>query len=64
MKKTFIALMTLAVAAVSCNKADVISVDRQAITFGEAFVDNATKVTDPTYGTVNKLTKFNVFTIL
>ena len=43
MKKTFIALMTLAVAAVSCNKADVISVDRQAITFGEAFVDNATK---------------------
>jgi hypothetical protein len=38
----------------------VISVDRQLIAFGNAFVDNATKATDPTYGT-EALTKFNVY---
>ena len=42
MKKTFIALMTLAALA-SCNKAEIIETNRQAITFGEAFIDNATK---------------------
>ena len=61
MKKTFIALMTLATLA-SCNKAEIIETNPDSIiTFGEAFVDNATKATDPTYGTVNKLTKFNVY---
>lgn len=58
MKKTLFVLMTLAVAAVSCNKADVISVDRQAITFGEAFVDNATKAD---YSSGKTLSKFNVW---
>ena len=43
MKKTLFALISLAVAAAGCNKAEVISVDRQLIAFGEAFVDNATK---------------------
>lgn len=52
--------MTIAALAASCNKAEVIEVNRQAITFGEAFVDNATKATDPTYGAVD-LTKFNVY---
>ena len=43
MKKTLFALIALAVAATACNKAEVISVDRQAIIFGNAFVENATK---------------------
>ena len=61
MKKTFIALMTLAALA-SCNKAEIIETNSGGvITFGNAFVENATKATDPTYGTVNKLTKFNVY---
>ena len=60
MKKTLFALIALAVAAAGCNKAEVIDTNRQAIAFGEAFVDNATKATDPTYGAV-ALTKFNVY---
>ena len=59
MKKTLFALAALAMLA-ACNKAEVISVDRQAIAFGNAFVENATKATDPTYGEVD-LTKFNVY---
>ena len=43
MKKTLFALIALAVAAAGCNKDEVISVDRQAIIFGNAFVENATK---------------------
>ena len=47
MKKTLFAI--LALAAVACNKADVIdSNPGEAIQFGNAFVDNATKV-DPSY---------------
>ena len=60
MKKTLFALIALAVAAAGCNKAEVIDTNRQAIAFGEAFVDNATKATDPTYGEV-ALTKFKVY---
>ena len=59
MKKTLIALAALAMVA-ACNKAEVIDTNRQAIAFGEAFVENATKATDPTYGEV-ALTKFNVY---
>lgn len=60
MKKTLIAI--LALAAVACNKAEVVSVaEGEAIQFGNAFVDNATKAdyssTDiasfNVYGTVN-----------
>lgn len=60
MKKTFIAIMAIAALA-ACNKAEVLETAKgDAITFGEAFVDNATKATDPTYGAV-ALTKFNVY---
>ena len=59
MKKTFIAI--LALAAVACNKAEVIdSNPGEAIAFGDAFVDNATKATDPSYS-ANDITKFNVY---
>lgn len=58
MKKTLFVLIAFAVAAVGCNKADVISVDRQAITFGNAFVDNATKAD---YSSGKALEQFKVW---
>ena len=61
MKKTLFAILALA-AIVACNKADVIdSNPGEAILFGNAFVDNATKAaTDPSYNSTN-LTAFNVY---
>lgn len=60
MKKTIFAILVLAAVA-ACNKAEVIeSNPGEAIEFGDAFVDNATKADDPTYGAV-ALTKFNVY---
>ena len=61
MKKTFIALMTIAALA-ACNKAEVLETAKgDAIAFGEAFVDNATKATDPTYSGEADLTSFDVY---
>lgn len=67
MKKTIFSILALA-AIVACNKADVIdSNPGEAIQFGNAFVDNATKATsatDPSYSTTGKgvaLTQFNVY---
>lgn len=53
----------MAVAAmVGCSKNEVVSVNREEISFGKAFVDNATKADDPSYGTTSKqLEKFNVY---
>ena len=54
----------LAVAAlVSCSNEEVLEVDKgEAIAFGDAFVDNATRATDPSLGTTAKpLTTFNVW---
>lgn len=59
MKKIFAVIM--AVAAVACSNDDIISIDRQAIGFGNAFVDNATRVD---YSTEGALTKFNVYGIV
>jgi hypothetical protein len=62
MKKTIIAIMVITATAVACNKAEVIeSNPGQAIAFGEAFVDNATKATDNTYSGTSDLTSFNVY---
>ena len=67
MKKTLIAILALAAVA-ACNKAEVIeSNPGEAIEFGDAFVDNATKAdyssTDITafnvYGTVNDVNIYN-----
>ena len=54
----------LAVAAlVSCSNEEVLEVNKcEAISFGNAFVDNATRATDPSLGTTaNPLTTFNVW---
>lgn len=60
MKKTFIALLAIASVA-ACNKADLVSVaEGDLISFGNAFVDNATKATDPSYSS-NDIEKFNVY---
>ncbi len=68
MKKIFVAIMALG-ALVSCSKDELISESRQAIEFGNAFVDNstrATSATDPSYYTngtegFTQLTSFKVY---
>lgn len=60
MKKFFIAIVALA-AAVSCSNDDIISIDRQTIGFGNAFVDNATRIDDPSYGADNLIDEFKVY---
>ena len=71
MKKIFIALLAIASVA-ACNKADVIeTVEGEAIEFGNAFVDNATKADYSTdninkinvYGTVNNVKIFDYATV-
>ena len=57
MKKIFFAAIALAALA-SCAKEEFVSVNRQAISFGEAFVDNATRAD---YSDGQELTTFDVF---
>ena len=60
MKKLFIA--TLAIAALaSCNNDQVINFDKYPINFGDAFVDNSVRATDPSYGTGKPVDHFNVY---
>lgn len=61
MKKTIFAILALAAVA-ACNKAEVIeSNPGEAIEFGDAFVDNATKAAiDPSYNETS-LTQFKVY---
>lgn len=60
MKKILISMLAVA-ALVSCSKEESIRVDQgEAIAFGNAFVDNATRAEDKTYGEVD-LTVFNVY---
>ena len=58
MKKLFIAMLAVA-AVTACAKDEAISIDRQAIGFGNPFVENAVRA-DYSDG-VQKLTKFNVY---
>ena len=57
MKKIFFAAIALAALA-SCAKEEFVSVNRQAISFGEAFVDNATRAD---YSVAGNLTEFYVY---
>ncbi|MBQ9137033.1 MAG: hypothetical protein IJX65_00155 [Alistipes sp.] len=59
MKKTlFFALAALLFA--SCAKNEVVELNREAISFGDAFVENSTRAEDKTYGAVD-LEAFNVY---
>lgn len=58
MKKLFIAMLAVA-AVTACAKDEAISIDRQAIGFGNPFVENSTRA-DYSDG-VQKLTQFNVY---
>lgn len=58
MKKIFIAVMAVAALA-SCAKEETVNIDRgDAIAFGDAFVENATRAI---YETANDITGFTVF---
>lgn len=61
MKKIFLAVVALA-AMTACSNDEFVSVDRAPINFGEAFVDNATRAADLTYGGgTTQLTEFSVY---
>lgn len=57
MKKFFIAIVALA-AAVACSNDDIISIDRQAIGFGNPFVENSVRAD---YSVGKSLTDFTVY---
>lgn len=61
MKKIFFAAIAL-IALVSCAKEETLRVNRQEIAFGEAFVDNATRATDNTYGNITGFTVYGTVT--
>ena len=59
MKRIFVAIMALG-ALVSCSKDELVSVNRQAIQFGNAFVENSTRADDPSYS-ANDIASFQVY---
>ena len=60
MKKILISMLAVA-ALVSCSKEESIRVAQgELISFGNAFVDNSTRATDPSYST-NDIESFNVY---
>jgi hypothetical protein len=61
MKKILISMLAVA-ALVSCSKEESIRVDQgEAIAFGNAFVDNSTRATDPSYSGTADFTSFKVW---
>lgn len=61
MKKFFI-MLAAAVTVVSCAKEETLSFDKgEAIEFGNAFIDNATRAADKTYSGDKALTAFNLY---
>ena len=61
MKKIFIAIAAFAAFA-SCSNDEVVSISREPITFGEAFVDNSTRAAiDASYSGTKELTSFKVY---
>lgn len=60
MKKIFFAILC-AGAVISCAKDEVITAEKEAITFENAFVDNATKALDGYTVNTGNLTSFNVW---
>lgn len=64
MKKIFCAVLALAAMTSCSNDYTIVADQGEAIEFGNVFVDNATRATDPSYSTSGKgvaLTQFNVY---
>ena len=61
MKKLFIAMLAVA-AVTACAKDEAISIDRQAIGFGNPFVENSVRATD--YSVPANFTQFKVYGIV
>jgi hypothetical protein len=59
MKRALYIIM-LAFVAASCNKSEVVATDSNAISFGDVFVDNITRVTDPSH-TTGTIDRFYVY---
>lgn len=61
MKKIFIAIVALA-AATACSNSEIVSVNREAIAFDNAFVNNSTRsVVDPSFTNTNLFEDFAVY---
>ena len=61
MKKIFIAIVALA-AATACSNSEIVSVNREAIAFDNAFVNNSTRsVIDPSFTNTNLFEDFAVY---
>lgn len=60
MKKILLTIATV-VALVSCSKDETITSNREVIGFNNVFVDNTTKVTDPSFSNTNLFRSFNVW---
>ena len=60
MKKIFCAVLALAAMA-SCSKEYIVAENKQAIGFGEAFVENSTRATDNTYLDGQDVDEFKVW---
>ena len=61
MKKIFVAVMAMAAFAACSNEEQIAAPQGQEIAFGDAFVDNSVRATDPSYGPDNELEHFNVY---
>lgn len=60
MKKTLFTILAVAALA-GCAKEQIVTVNQEAITFENAFVDNATKAEDASYSSSNMPIAFNVY---
>ena len=61
MKKLFVSILAIAALA-ACAKEEIVSMDKgEAIQFGNAFVNNATRATDKSYSGDKALTVFNLY---
>lgn len=60
MKKLF-TILAVAAAVVACQKNEIVSLDKgEAISFGNAFVENSVRATDPSYS-ANDIASFKVY---
>ena len=61
MKKLFFGILAMAAMAACATDETVVASKGEAIEFGNAFVDNSVRATDPTYSGTKKLTAINVY---